>query len=84
MPLRNAAPSPPQLPDSLHRLAKKQSHRPHDFKTGSESMEATLRRGQILSAGFVSRMENMRLPKCVTFEKLVGCAGCVGRQGKEE
>ena len=28
VPLRCAAPSPPQLPEPLHRLAKEQSHRP--------------------------------------------------------
>ena len=31
LPLRHAAPSPPQLLDSLHRLAKAQSRRPPDF-----------------------------------------------------
>ena len=31
VPLRHAAPSPAQLSDSLHRLAKEQSHRPPDF-----------------------------------------------------
>ena len=31
MPLRHAAPSPPQVLDSLHRLAKAQSRRPSDF-----------------------------------------------------
>ena len=30
----HAAPSPAQLPDSLHRLAKEQSHRPPDFLSG--------------------------------------------------
>ena len=32
--LRHAAPSPPQLLDSLHRLAKAQSRRPPDFLSG--------------------------------------------------
>ena len=32
--LRHVVPSPPQLPDSLHRLAKEQSHRPADFLSG--------------------------------------------------
>ena len=32
------------------------------IKTGSESIEATLRRRRILLAGFVARMENTRLP----------------------
>ena len=34
MPLRHTAPSPSQLPDSLHRLAKEQSNRPPDFLSG--------------------------------------------------
>ena len=33
-------------------------------------------------AGFVARMEDTRLPKCVIFGDLVG-AGCVGGQEKE-
>ena len=53
------------------------------IKTGSESIEATLHAGRrILFAGFVARMEDMRLPKCVMFGKMVG-AGCVGGQEKE-
>ena len=31
MPLRHAAPSPPQVPDSLYRLAKAQPRQPADF-----------------------------------------------------
>ena len=53
------------------------------MKTGSESNEATLRRRRILFAGFVARMEDMRLPRCVIFGELVGGAGCVGGQEKE-
>ena len=34
-------------------------------------------------AGFVARMEDTRLPKCVMFGELVGGAGCVGGQEKE-
>ena len=34
VPLRHAAPSQPQVSDSLHRLAKAQSHRPPDFLYG--------------------------------------------------
>ena len=33
-PLRHAAPSPPQVLDSLHRLVKAQAHRPSDFLSG--------------------------------------------------
>ena len=51
-------------------------------KTGSESIEATLRRRRILFAGFVGRMEKTRLPKCVMFEEMVGGADCVGGQEK--
>ena len=84
LPLRHAVPSPPHILDSLHRLAKAQSRRPSDFlsehtiKTGSESIEATLRRRRILFAGFVARTKNTRLPKCVVFGELVWGAGCVG------
>ena len=52
-------------------------------KRGSESIEATLRRRGILFAGFVVRMEDTRLPKCVMFGKRVGGVGCVGGQEKE-
>ena len=34
VPLRHAAPSPPQVLDSLHRLAKAQLCRPPDFLSG--------------------------------------------------
>ena len=53
------------------------------IKTGSESIEATLRRTRILFAGFVARMEDTRLPKCVMFGEIVGGAGYVGGQEKE-
>ena len=90
MPLRHAAPSPLEVLDSLHPLAKAQYRADHPIsylgtliKTGSESIKATLRRKQILFAGFVARMEDTRLPKCVMFGELVGGAGCVGGQEKE-
>ena len=50
------------------------------IKTGSEIIESTL---HILFAGFVARIEDTRLPKCVMFGELVGGAGCVGGQEKE-
>ena len=53
------------------------------MKTGSESIEATLRRRRILSAGFVARTEDSKLPKCVMFGELVGGAGCVRGQENE-
>ena len=37
------------------------------IKTGRGSIEVTLRRRRILFAGFVARMEDTRLPKCVMF-----------------
>ena len=52
-------------------------------KTGSESIETTLLpRRQILFTGFVARMEDTKLLKCVMFGELVGGVGCVG--GQEE
>ena len=90
--LQHAAPSPPQVLDSLHRLAKEKHNNRADhpisyldtlIKTGSESIKATLRRRRILFAGFVARMEDTILPKCVMFRELVGGAGCVGGQEKE-
>ena len=53
------------------------------MRTGSESIEATLRRRRILFAGFVARMEDTRLPKCAMFGEMVRGAGCVGGQEKE-
>ena len=37
---------------------------------------------RILFAGFVARMEDTRLPKCVFFGELVGGADCVGGREK--
>ena len=53
------------------------------MKTGSESIEATLRKRRIVFAGFVVRMEETRLPKCVVFGELVGGAGSAGGQEKK-
>ena len=53
------------------------------LKTGSESIEATLRRRRILFAGFVARMKDTRLPKCVMFGEMMRGAACVGGQEKE-
>ena len=52
------------------------------IKTGSESIEATLRRRRILFVRFVARMEDTTLPKCVIFGELVRGAGCVRGQEK--
>ena len=66
----NRADQPISYPDKL-------------IKTGSESIEATLRRRRILFVGFVARIEDTGLPKCVMFGELVGSAGYLGGQGKE-
>ena len=52
------------------------------MKTGSESTEATLRRRRIFFGGYVARMEDTGLPKCMMFGEPVGGADCVGRQEK--
>ena len=52
------------------------------IKTGSESIEATIRRRQVLFARFVARIEDERLPKYMMFRELVGGTGCVGSQEK--
>ena len=52
------------------------------MKTGSESIEATLRKRRILFAGAVARMEDTRLPKCVMFGELMG--GAVSSRGQEK
>ena len=51
-------------------------------KTGNESIEATIRRRRILFAGFVARMEDTRLPKCVMFGEVVG--GTLREQGRKK
>ena len=53
------------------------------IKTGSESIEATLRRRRFLFVGFMARMEDTRLPKCEMFGEMVGGTGCVGEQENE-
>ena len=53
------------------------------MEPGSESIEANLRRRRIFFVGFVARMEDTRLTKCVMFGEMVGGAGCVRDQKKE-
>ena len=48
------------------------------MKTGSESIEAIMRKRRILFTVFVAHMEDTRLPECVMFGDLVGGTGCVG------
>ena len=56
MQLRHAAPSPSQLPDSLHRLAKEQRHRPPDFLSGhAYEREVTESRRLLAGGGSCSR-----------------------------
>ena len=50
--------------------------------TGSESIEAILRKSRILFAKSVARMEDTRPPKCVMFGELVG--GAVSSRGQEK
>ena len=45
------------------------------MKTGSESIEATMRRRRIFFPGLVAFMEDTRLPRCVMLEELVKGAG---------
>ena len=52
------------------------------IKTGSESIEAILRRRWILFAGFVARMKDTKLPKCVMCGEMMGGAGCAEGQEK--
>ena len=51
-------------------------------KTGRQSIEATYRRRRILLAGFVARMEDTRLPKCVMFGELMGTRAMWGARKK--
>ena len=53
------------------------------MKAGRESIEAILRKRQILFAGSVARMEDARLPKCAMFGDLVGGVVSSGGQEKE-
>ena len=52
-------------------------------KTESGSIEVTLHRRRILFAGFVTRMEDTRLPKVVMLGGMVGGVDCGGDQEKE-
>ena len=53
------------------------------MKTASESIDVIIRRRRILFAGFVVRVEDTILPKCIIFGELVGGAGCVWGQEKK-
>ena len=87
--LRYAATSPPHF---LIRCIGWRKHTRTDhsisyvetlLKTESESIEATLRKRRILFAGFVARMENTKLSKCVMFGELVWGTVSSGGQEKE-
>ena len=67
VPLRHAAPIPPQLPVSLHRLTKERSRRPPDFLSGNAYQDGKWEhRGDFpqqadLVCGVVARMDDTRL-----------------------
>ena len=60
VPLRHAAPSPPQLPDSLHRLAKERSRRPPDFISVTRLSRREVRASTRLYAGGGSCLRGLR------------------------
>ena len=76
VPLRCAVTSPPQLLDPCigwrkqKRIAHPISYVETLLKTGSESIEATLRKRQNLFAGFFVHMEDTRPLKCEIFGEL--------------
>ena len=88
MPLRHAAPSPPQVLDSLHRLAKVQSRRPLDsylgtlIKTASESIEATLRRRRIPFCWICGTHGIYETAEVRDFRRIGGGRGLCGGPGK--
>ena len=47
------------------------------MEMGSESIEVIFLSSRILFAGFVSRIVDTKLPKCVMFGELMGSTGCV-------
>ena len=53
------------------------------LKTSSGSIEAVVRRRRTLFAGFVARMGNTRLPKCMMFGELMGGVCCLGGRRKK-
>ena len=53
------------------------------LKTGSESIEATIRKRRILFAGFVARMKDTILPKCAIFGELTGGGRGLRRGGRK-
>ena len=52
------------------------------IKTGSATIEATIRRRRILFTVFVARVEDTRQPMCVMSGELVKGAGCLEGQEK--
>ena len=53
------------------------------IKTGSESIEATLRRMWILFARFVARIDDTRLPECRDVRRIGEGRGLCGRGRKK-
>ena len=90
VPLRHAAPSPPQVLDSLHRLAKAQSRRPPDFLSGDVSQDGkSEHRGDFtqevdLVCGICGAHGGYETAEVrVVWRNGGGGAGCVGGQEKE-
>ena len=90
-PLRHAAPSPPQVLDSMHRLARTQSITPTTrFPIWTRLSRRKGRASRRLDAGGGSCLRDLwrawrirDCRKCVMFGELVGDAGCVRGQEKE-
>ena len=86
MPLRHAAPSPPQFTDALVGETTIEFDHPifdQDtvMRTGRKGIEATMRWRRILFAGFMAPcMKDSRLVECVMFGEPMGGAGCVRGQ----
>ena len=65
-------------------IGRRENNRTEDtlMKTGSESVDAMMRRSRIVFAGFVARMEDTRLPNCVMFGRVMGERGVGGGRKK--
>ena len=71
------------FPDTAYYYNLKHTYLEILVKTGSESIEAILRKRRILFLGFVARMADTRLPKRVMFGELVRGAVSAGEQEQE-
>ena len=86
----HAVSSLPQIPDSLHRLAKKQSHRPPDFVSRHVLIKTEMIASTQLWAGGVSYPRGLWRTWTATNCQSAGCSknwwgeGCVGARNKSE